>query len=305
MRASYPIAAVALLCHKAFAQCSDSLAVLASNEDVSDQCSASVSEDAAALCSSFLATSTVYTATVTPVAPETAVATTTKTVTSARTAVVFTRVVSTETVVITSTTSTTATATASPGPVGRRDVEIDSNYQTCPTLTTLPTDSISSSAISSACSCLGVSAKVVTTVSTESTATPTAGSTVTESVTVSTTETVTSTIVAYTKHTTTTTVATATQTVASDRCSVGYTSGGNGKNNRSENVQATSSQDCCEQCQQKQNCVASVYTSTTCQHLVKVSQLSGAETSDQCPLGIEDYPFGDAGGMVYPGPCGY
>ncbi|KAI6090518.1 hypothetical protein F4821DRAFT_274696 [Hypoxylon rubiginosum] len=302
MRASYSLAAVALFCHQAFAQC---LNVLANNQEVSDQCSASVSEDAVALCSSYLATSTVHTATSTPVAAA-AVATTTETITSARTEVVFTRVVSTETEVVTSTTSTTVTATASP--VGRRQIEIDLNFlsdDACSTLTGLPTDSVPSSAISSACSCLGVSATATTTVSTVSTATPAASSTVTKSVTVSTTKTSTSTIVAYTKHTTTTTVATATQTASYDRCSVGYTSGGNGKGNRSENVDATSSQDCCEQCQEKQNCVASVYTSTTCQHLIKVSQLSGAKTSDQCPLGIEDYAFGDAGGMVYQGPCGY
>ncbi|KAI1778117.1 hypothetical protein F4818DRAFT_456085 [Hypoxylon cercidicola] len=157
MRASYSIVAVALLCHKAFAQCVDGLAVLASGLEVSVQCSASVSEDAAA----------------------------------------------------------------------------------------------------------------------------------------------------YTKQTTTAAVATETRTVSYDRCSVGYFSGGNGKNNRSENVEAVSSQDCCEKCQLKQNCVASVYTRTTCQHLVKSSQLSGAETSDQCPLGIEDYAFGNAGGMVYPGPCAH
>ncbi|KAI1416210.1 hypothetical protein F5Y13DRAFT_186462 [Hypoxylon sp. FL1857] len=314
MRASTSIGALALLCRGAFAQCGDSLAVLAGNQEVADQCTSRVSSDASALCSSFLGTSTSFVAVGTP-GPNAAVTTTTELTTRTVTRVVFTTTTTTETEVVTSTTSTTVVASASPGPIGRRDLEINVLYPTpettpsvprsvssatiCPTLTSLPADSVSSSAISSACSCLGVD-PVVSTVSTDAVV-----NIVTESETTVTTTTVTSTIVTFTKSTTTTTVAMETQTAAYDRCSVGYSSGGNGQGNRPENVQATSSRDCCQQCQQRKNCVASAYTGTTCQHLIKVSQLSGAKTSDQCPLGVEDYQFGAVGGMVYPGPCGY
>ncbi|KAI1142510.1 hypothetical protein F5Y05DRAFT_409658 [Hypoxylon sp. FL0543] len=300
MRASTSVAAIALLCRGASAQCGDSLAVLAGNQEVASQCAPSASSDAAALCRSFLGTSTSFIAAGTA-APNAAVATTTELTTRTVTRVVFTTTTTTETEVVVSTASTTVVASASPGPIGRRDLEINVLYPSpettlsstpsvsaCPTLTSLPTDSVSSSPISSACSCLGA-----------------ALTTVTKSETTVTTTTVTSTIMTFTTSTTTTTVAMETQTAAYDRCSVGYSSGGNGQGNRPENVPATSSRDCCQQCQQRKNCVASAYTGTTCQHLIKVSQLSGAATSDQCPLGVEDYPFGAVGGMVYPGPCGY
>ncbi|KAI1389988.1 uncharacterized protein F4822DRAFT_400428 [Hypoxylon trugodes] len=300
MRASTSIAAIALLCRGALAQCAGSLSVLA-GQDFADPCASKVSSDASALCSTFLGTSTAFVAAGTPSG---------SVATSTVTRVVFAPTTTTKTEVIAFTTTTTVTAAASPGPVGRRGLEINVLYPdsgssssstavTCPTLTSLPTDSASSSAVSSACSCLGASPEV-TTVSVSSATVAAANAR-----TVTTTVTVTSAIITYTKSTTTTSVVTATQTASYDRCSIGYTSGGNGQGNHAESVQATSSQDCCQQCQQKQNCVASVYTSTTCQHLIKSSQLSGAKTSDQCPLGIEDYPFGPVGGMVYPGPCGY
>ncbi|KAI0377277.1 hypothetical protein F5Y04DRAFT_181353 [Hypomontagnella monticulosa] len=315
MRASSSITAVALLSRGAFTQCADGLALLAESP-VAESCVPSVSSDAAALCSSYLnAVTTIGTPSKT--AMETTTVYSTRTVTK----VLFTTTVTTETEIVVSTASTTVFATASPGPVGRRELlEINALYPTlgesssstsapasssapaaeaCPTLTSLPTESVSSSAISSACGCLGVSPSV-STVSAD-----TVTSTVTESRTTVSTTTVTSTIKTYTKSTTTTVVATATETVAYDRCSVGYSSGGNGQGNSPENVAATSSQDCCQQCQLKQNCVASAYTGTTCQHLIKVAQLSGAATSDRCPLGVEDYAFGPVGGMVYPGPCGY
>ncbi|KAI0108433.1 hypothetical protein F4814DRAFT_427926 [Daldinia grandis] len=304
MRASSSIAVAALLARSAFAQCTDGLAVLAGTQEIVGQCAPSVSTDAMALCSSFLGTSTVF-----AIPPsKTALTTTTELATRTVTRVVFTTTTTTETEIIVSTSSTTVFATPSPGPVGRREIESNelpasspaSNTIACPTLTSLPTDSASSPAISSACNCLGVS-PVVSTASSDATAT----STITESKTTVSTKTITSTIVTYTKSTTTTVVAMATQTVAYDRCSVGYNTGGNGKGNRAENVQANSSQDCCQQCQQRQNCVASVYTGAMCQLLIKEAQLSGATTSDKCPLGIEDYPFGPAGGMVYPGPCGF
>ncbi|KAI2639096.1 hypothetical protein GGS26DRAFT_587865 [Hypomontagnella submonticulosa] len=316
MRASSSIAAVALLSRGALAQCADGLAILANNE-VAETCAPSVSSDAAALCNSYLAAVTTIGA-----PSETAMETTTVFSTRTVTKVLFTTTVTTETEIIVSTASTTVFATASPGPIGRRELlGINALYPTlgetssstsdvttlsaptagaCPTLTSLPTESVSSSAISSACGCLGVSPSM-STVSADATAT----STVTESRTTVTTTTVTSTIKTYTKSTTTTVVAMATETVAYDRCSVGYSSGGNGQGNRPENVPASSSQDCCQQCQLKQNCVASAYTGTTCQHLIKVAQLSSAATSDRCPLGVEDYAFGPVGGMVYPGPCGY
>ncbi|KAI1483041.1 hypothetical protein F4774DRAFT_208608 [Daldinia eschscholtzii] len=300
MRTSSSIAAVAILARSVFAQCTDGLAVLAGTQEIVEQCAPSASTDAVSLCSSFLGTSTFF-----AVPPsKTVLTTTTELATRTVTRVVFTTTTTTETEIIVSTSSTTVFATPSPGPVNRREVESNNPSApaaapACPTLASLPMGSVSSSAISSACNCLGASAAV----STVSDGTTT--STVTESKMTVSTKTITSTIVTFTKSTTTTIVAMATQTMAYDRCSVGYSPGGNGKGNQAEYVQANSSQDCCQQCQQKQNCVASVYTGTMCQLLIKVAQLSGATTSDKCPLGVEDYPFGPAGGMVYPGPCGF
>ncbi|KAI1468140.1 uncharacterized protein F4812DRAFT_429103 [Daldinia caldariorum] len=299
MRASSSIAAVAVLARGVFAQCTDSFALLAGNQEIAEQCAPKVSTDAVALCNSYLGTSTVF-----AVPPsKTAFTTTTKVATRTVTRVVFAPTTTTETEIIISTSSTTVFAAPSPGPIGRREIEANGSPASppaCPTLASLPTDSISGSAISSACSCLGASA-VVSTASSDATTT----STITKLETTVTTATTTSAIFTYTKSTTTTVVAVETQTVAYDRCSVGYSSGGNGKGNHVENVQANSSQHCCQKCQQKQNCVASVHTGAVCQLLIKETRLQGASTSEQCPLGVEDYPFGPTGGVVYPGPCGY
>ncbi|KAI1806752.1 hypothetical protein F4811DRAFT_550495 [Daldinia bambusicola] len=297
MRASSSIAAAAVLARGVFAQCTDGLAVLAGNQEIAEQCAPKVSTDAVALCNSYLGTSIVF-----AVPPsKTAYTTTTQVVTRTVTKAVFAPTTTTETEIITSTSSTTVFATPSPGPIGRREIESNGSPDSpsvCPTLASLPTESIS--AISSACSCLGASA-VVSTASPDATTT----STITKLETTAATTTTTSAFFTYTESTTTTIVAVETQTVAYDRCSVGYSPGGNGKGNRAENIQANSSQDCCRKCQQRQNCVASVYTGAVCQLLIKESRLQGASTSEQCPLGIEDYPFGPAGGVVYPGPCGY
>ncbi|KAK6951151.1 hypothetical protein Daesc_007682 [Daldinia eschscholtzii] len=320
MRASSSIVAVAVLVRGVFSQCTDGLAVLAGTQEIVEQCAPKASTDAVSLCSSLLGTSTFF-----AVPPsKTALTTTTELATRTVTRVVFTTTTTTETEIILSTSSTTVFATPSPGPVNRREAESNgspvnspASAASCPTLTSLPTGIVSSSAITSACGCLGASA-AVSTVSDgvswfaaltmekySSQLSQTTTSTITESKMTVSTKTITSTIVTFTKSTTTTIVAMATQTMAYDRCSVGYSPGGNGKGNQAEYVQANSSQDCCQQCQQKQNCVASVYTGTMCQLLIKVAQLSGAITSDKCPLGVEDYPFGPAGGMVYPGPCGF
>lgn len=69
----------------------------------------------------------------------------------------------------------------------------------------------------------------------------------------------------------------------------------------------TSAIDCCEQCLAKPNCIASASTGPgNCQHLVKITQLGGAPTSDQCPLGIEQYGGYGApsdAGIIFKGPC--
>ncbi|KAI2625695.1 hypothetical protein GGR54DRAFT_592637 [Hypoxylon sp. NC1633] len=299
LRAS-SIAAVALFYLGALTQCLDGLAVLAGVNEVVDSCASDLSTDAASLCGSYLGTTTLFTATATGDVSG-AVVTTTSLFTRTVTKVVFTTATTTETEVIVSTTSTTFTATASPGPVGRRELANDESnvtIVTCPKLSSLPTDKVSSEVISSACSCLGVNPVILST-------NAATANVVTKTKRAKITTTVTSTVITYTKTTTSTTVAVATETASYDRCSVGYSSGGNGQGNNPVYVQADSSLDCCQQCQQKENCVASAYAGAMCQHLIKVSQLSGAATSDQCPLGIENYAFGDAGDVVYPGPCGY
>lgn len=43
-----------------------------------------------------------------------------------------------------------------------------------------------------------------------------------------------------------------------------------------------------------------------CQLLINDRKVKGEETSKQCPLGIENFNFGNPSkfGLVYPGPCG-
>ena len=64
---------------------------------------------------------------------------------------------------------------------------------------------------------------------------------------------------------------------------------------------------CCTYCFAQLNCAASFwdYLGGVCEILVRTAtQVPGANPT--CPLGISDYNFGspDAGGDVFPGPCG-
>jgi len=71
--------------------------------------------------------------------------------------------------------------------------------------------------------------------------------------------------------------------------------------------------ECCVICAQTQNCVAAAILSDEfgrlieCQALLRATPLEGGATSQMCPLGIEDYPFGppDPTGNIFPGPCGF
>jgi hypothetical protein len=73
--------------------------------------------------------------------------------------------------------------------------------------------------------------------------------------------------------------------------------------------------DCCVLCYDSAdfpNCVASAFIpdgggSGECSLLLKQNATAGQPTSAQCPLGIDNYPFGPPteGGFVLPGPCGY
>lgn len=102
---------------------------------------------------------------------------------------------------------------------------------------------------------------------------------------------------------------TATTTVGTDyrgNCDTSYNTWGNGVGNHVELLLAFSAQDCCQKCQRKSNCVASAYLFLICEHLVNSKKVSGEDTSKQCSLGIENFPFGspDKHGLVYAGPCG-
>ncbi|KAI5861182.1 hypothetical protein GGS23DRAFT_157127 [Durotheca rogersii] len=279
MRVSSSIAAVALLSGKALAQCrNDSISLLSGEPSSREECAPGIFNAVAALCGDVLGITGIPTV---PVVVESASTTITESFTSFVTTVVV--------------------QTAAPGPVGRRQQEEVANYLTlptlavdspspspfsaCPTVTSLPTETSLVNAISSACSCLSLSIP------------PTVTSTALNIIV--STETVTSAVTLT--RTATTGV---TPTGANERCSVGYKTGGSGSGNSVISVEAVSNEDCCEQCHGLQNCVASAYTGTQCQLLVKQVPESGAATSNQCPLGVENYSFGEVGGIVYPGPCG-
>jgi hypothetical protein len=91
-----------------------------------------------------------------------------------------------------------------------------------------------------------------------------------------------------------------------NRCQTRYRASGNGKGNTVKSLQGV--EDCCEQCFATPNCVASAQIGQgTCQLLVKVVALGGAQTNEQCLLGVEDYFGGfmpDPNGAVFAGPCG-
>jgi hypothetical protein len=61
--------------------------------------------------------------------------------------------------------------------------------------------------------------------------------------------------------------------------------------------------ECCYLCWKTSNCVASAVGIGFCQLLVKTSTLTGAPTSDMCPLGIENYEYLNGPGTLYRGPC--
>jgi hypothetical protein len=67
--------------------------------------------------------------------------------------------------------------------------------------------------------------------------------------------------------------------------------------------------ECCLVCATMENCVASAFIDSglDCQLLMRTTPLTGGNTSNMCPLGIEDYPFdmSEPDGNTFPGPCGY
>ncbi|KAK6363363.1 hypothetical protein TWF730_000797 [Orbilia blumenaviensis] len=104
---------------------------------------------------------------------------------------------------------------------------------------------------------------------------------------------------------TTTTVETATRTPYSN-C-YGYTkrSQNVGTGNSVVQFESPSALECCKACQDSLDCIANVWAYDTCQHLVNMEYVEGEERTDRCPLGVENYLFGDGDGtgVVYPGPC--
>lgn len=107
-------------------------------------------------------------------------------------------------------------------------------------------------------------------------------------------------------QTTTTTITTIVPRGICD-ADAGYYTSSNGIGNEFRKTTATSSLDCCQKCQAMQNCVANGYIGDECQLLIKTSPASGAQTTELCPLGKEDFDFGPFvnGGLVFRGPCGY
>ncbi|KAK4234536.1 hypothetical protein C8A03DRAFT_37679 [Achaetomium macrosporum] len=173
--------------------------------------------------------------------------------------------------------------------------------------------------LSKACSCLNPQPTTVTLPVTTA-ATSTATSTATTVLTVVVSETrvsnvslvdeVTEVITTTATHTAPAAISQPPQSTTSappDPCSITYLGGGNGQGgNEVHIVAATNARDCCEQCWARSNCIAAAYPGSSCQHLIKARTLTGADTSAQCPLGIEHYVgLGDEApdGVLYRGPC--
>lgn len=274
------------------------------------RCIENIASQASEFCSSYLslpATSLATTFqfnTVTKTFTEILTSGTTAITTSTSSSVTTTTTISTS--IITSATGTTTVATSYVPPppftvtVGRRD------NPKCPDLPIKQLSHLPAALLSSACRCLGTAS--TTTVLTR---TVVASATTTTSTTRTTTSTTTSTTIEILVSTATTTSPTtstsgtvATETAVVDYCSVTYNGGGVTPGNIVIRPPGDlNGYDCCVLCWSTPNCVASAVGVGFCQLLVKVSPLTGAPTSPQCPLGIENYQYLPGPGTLYRGPC--
>ncbi|KAM7219810.1 hypothetical protein V8F06_004844 [Rhypophila decipiens] len=288
---------------------------------VPEGCVESLEEQANAFCSSYLSVEpqTTYLSTVTPEVPiaiETVTVSTT--VYSTFTDVVATTVEETsttiETIIAPETTTTTITA-VSPAKRALTTGGASQATPACPDLTRRHLEDKPAWKLSKACSCLDPQPTTVTLDATTLPASiPGETVTITEPATatavVSETDIQTSTsTTTLTEITTTTTTTIATETVQPPkpaRCSLRYSASGNGIGNQVRTVAANSWDMCCEMCGTTPNCVAGAYAGvSTCQLLVKQVSLTGAPTTESCPLGQEQYRFGSpTNGVVFAGPCG-
>ncbi|KAM7188354.1 hypothetical protein V8F33_010694 [Rhypophila sp. PSN 637] len=289
---------------------------------VPEGCVESLEEQANAFCSSYLFVrpQTTYLSTVTPEVPiaiETVIVSTT--VYNTFTEVVATTVEETsttvETVIAPETTTTTITA-VSPAKRALTPSAASQATPACPNLTQRHLENKPAWKLSKACSCLAPQPTTVTLdATTLSASVPGETVTVTEpataTVVVSKTDIQTSTsTTTLTETTTTISTAIATETVQPPklpRCSLRYTASGNGIGNVARLVTANSWDLCCEMCGTTPNCVAGAYSGgSSCQLLVKQVSLTGAPTTESCPLGQEQYRFGNpnTNGVVFAGPCG-
>ncbi|KAK3984080.1 hypothetical protein QBC44DRAFT_353875 [Cladorrhinum sp. PSN332] len=158
--------------------------------------------------------------------------------------------------------------------------------------------------LSKACSCLNPEPATITLPAT----TASAGETVTVTAPATATDVITDTQVTTVISSTVVTDVVTVTSVRSPLQTIKYSGGGNGQGNSVKAITGVTSQrDCCERCLATPNCVASASSGPgNCQHLVKITQLAGAPTNAQCPLGVENYPGLGAinpSGMLFKGAC--
>lgn len=145
------------------------------------------------------------------------------------------------------------------------------------------------SRISSACSCLSILPSTTTT-----STTATSMTTATASVTSTETDTVTTTTTSYDV------VATE---IANNICGVSYSSYSLSTSYYSIHSQATSTLDCCQQCQNKSDCLVNHFDGGICELVINTNSSPNMILS--CPSGTMTTYFGRAvsGGTVFAGPC--
>ncbi|KAK4099179.1 hypothetical protein N658DRAFT_487946 [Parathielavia hyrcaniae] len=289
---------------------------------VLEACADSLAEQAAAWCRDYMSIDpvTVPVSTETPGTTETVTETSTTSVTT--TEVIFTTLSTTTVTNITifderteTATVTAATAVTARPPDKKRFASkfAARDPPSCDNLIKKNLHRQPAWKLARACGCLSpqpvtVTAGTSTAPTSTTTATETVMATEIESETSVSTDVVTATSTREHSLTLTTTV-TATVT-PTPTCSVRYAgAGGSGVGNNTVEfpLGTTSDVQCCELCHGKPNCIASGYLGNGhCQLLVKVDPLAGAPTSEQCPLGIEDYPGvggEDPAGPIMKGPC--
>ena len=271
-------------------------------------CIENVASQARAFCSSYLSLPVKSTTTKTQF--NTVTRTSTRIVTSRATVIKTSTSTSVTTRTETSTSITTGATATTTAPTSYVPPEtVAARRRSAPRCADLPRQKLArlpAAKLSSACRCLGITAKTKV-----STRTAVASSTKTKSTTRTTTSTTTRTTLKISVSTATSTTSTtstsgtvATETPVVDYCSITYNGGGVTPGNAVIIPPGDlSGRDCCVLCWSTPNCVAAAVGLGYCQLLVKTSPLTDAPTSAQCPLGIENYQYSDGPGTLYRGPC--